>query len=125
MQKYSLQIRLNEEDHAYLETYKKEHQLSSFSAAVAHILLERRVQESLLTAQLQKMQAEQHTLSIAAKCAADNTWLCLSLLNDQMATTTDTTHYRNDCVQLKEARQQLRTMLKAKQVCTYEKRREK
>lgn len=125
MQKYSLQIRLNEEDHAYLESYKKEHQLSSFSAAVARILLERRVQESLLTAQLQTLQEEQHALSGVAKSAANSAWLCLALLNDQMATATDPTHYKNDCTQLKEARQQLRTMLKAKQVNTYEKKQEK
>lgn len=124
MQKYSLQIRLTEEDHAYLESYKKEHQLSSFSAAVARILLERRVQESLLTAQLQKMQTEQHLLHVAAKNAANSAWLCLALLNDQMATATDPTHYKNDCPQLKEARQQLRTTLKAKQVRTYENKKE-
>lgn len=124
MQKYSLQIRLNEEDHAYLESYKKEHQLSSFSAAVARILLERRVQESLLSAQLQTLQEEQHALCVVAKSAANSAWLCLALLNDQMATATDPTHYKNDCPQLKEARQQLRTTLKAKQVRTYESKKE-
>ncbi|WOC32359.1 MULTISPECIES: hypothetical protein [Caproicibacterium] len=124
MKKYSQQIRLSEEDHAYLDAYKTEHQLSSFSEAVAHILLERRVQESLISLQLKEILNIQSITRAAAKSAADSAWLCLALLNDQMATATDPTHYKNDSLQLRAARQQLMTVLKEKQVRYYDKRKE-